>query len=380
MGRPGGARCSSNATSSKSPTSSTFLTTCWYLDAPSVEAWLDRNDGGRHDRGYTVYFVNWYGRPDFRFHVYGKTDEPDRRHRPQLRPQNDSRRMTAWGGSSGRISLHDLSAGPEAWTGKLERRRRRPQRGRRARLPHPSDLGGRRRSGIPATGRWLGNDLGVVTRFVANQPAVHLVAALRPAGYGAGRGGAKVAHVAMFEDDDDAKRLGWTTSMARSCVRGCGNWSPTTRGESARASPIRSTLSPRPRSTRSARSGPATSCRDAGRPSERRSHSSSASSARARRLFAAISTQSTTWQAGRVQRLARLGYIGLPTSGSGPTARKWFSCVFDRPGSVTEARARGCCGTRRATPRLRDRGSRCAARRRGRQRLPRRSPRDGSRR
>ena len=47
-----------------------------YIDAPSVERWLKRNDV-RDDKGYTIYFVNWYGRPDFKFHVYEKTDEPD---------------------------------------------------------------------------------------------------------------------------------------------------------------------------------------------------------------------------------------------------------------------------------------------------------------
>src|SRR5262249_5688147 len=40
-----------------------------YIDAPKVEKWLDENDRGpREDRGYTVYFVNWWGRDDFRFH------------------------------------------------------------------------------------------------------------------------------------------------------------------------------------------------------------------------------------------------------------------------------------------------------------------------
>ena len=26
---------------------------------------------------YTIFFVNWYGRDDFKYHVYTKTDEPD---------------------------------------------------------------------------------------------------------------------------------------------------------------------------------------------------------------------------------------------------------------------------------------------------------------
>ena len=75
-----------------------------YLDAPSVEAWLHRNDGARDDRAYTIYFVNWYGRPDFRFHVYEKTDEPDVDTGHNF-GRRESRRMIAWGGSSSRTWL-----------------------------------------------------------------------------------------------------------------------------------------------------------------------------------------------------------------------------------------------------------------------------------
>src|SRR5262245_27257797 len=49
-----------------------------HVDGPLVEKWLGENDtdpGGA--RGYTLYFLNWYGRDDFEFHVYTKTDEPD---------------------------------------------------------------------------------------------------------------------------------------------------------------------------------------------------------------------------------------------------------------------------------------------------------------
>jgi hypothetical protein len=177
-----------------------------YLDAPSVEAWLQRNDGGHHDRGYAVYFVNWYGRPDFRFHVYGKTDEPDPDTGHNFGRLNDSRRMTAWGGSSSRIWFLDLSAGPEAWTGSWN--------------VDDEDLDG---DGVYdsritpiweyaeagyALPEWLGNDLGVVTRFVAINLLFTSSPLYDPMGTAPGAGGGKVAHVAMLEDDGDAGRSG----------------------------------------------------------------------------------------------------------------------------------------------------------------------------
>jgi hypothetical protein len=177
-----------------------------YLDAPSVEAWLHRNDSGREDRAYTVYFVNWYGRPDFRFHVYGKTDQPDPDTGYNFGRLSDSRRMTSWGGSSGRIWFHDLSAGPEAWTGSWN--------------VDDDDLDGdsvydSRISPIweyaeagYAPPEWLGNDLGAVTRFVAINLLFTSSPLYDPMVTAPGAGGSKVAHVAMFEDDGDAGASG----------------------------------------------------------------------------------------------------------------------------------------------------------------------------
>ena len=49
-----------------------------HIDAPTVERWLaDHPPAGVDTRQNTIFFVNWYGRPDFKFHVYTKTDEPD---------------------------------------------------------------------------------------------------------------------------------------------------------------------------------------------------------------------------------------------------------------------------------------------------------------
>ena len=47
-----------------------------YIDAPTVERYLAGHDGDEQ-RGYTIFFINWYSRRDFQFHVYTKTDEAD---------------------------------------------------------------------------------------------------------------------------------------------------------------------------------------------------------------------------------------------------------------------------------------------------------------
>jgi hypothetical protein len=81
------------------------------VSATRVEDWLNRHDS-RSDRGYTIYFVNWHGRSDFRFHVYNKTDEPD----PDTGvnfgelPQYA---INSWGGKTSRAWFYDFSAGPE---------------------------------------------------------------------------------------------------------------------------------------------------------------------------------------------------------------------------------------------------------------------------
>lgn len=83
-----------------------------YIDAPLVERWLATNDTDAPSKGYTIYFINWYGHPGFSFHVYTKTDDPD----PDT-GFNFGRRaqgaMHAWGGTSSRSWFYDFSAGPE---------------------------------------------------------------------------------------------------------------------------------------------------------------------------------------------------------------------------------------------------------------------------
>ena len=104
------------------------ITSNYEIDAPSVEKYLAFNaPQGVDTKRNTVYFINWFGRSDFKFHVYTKLGEPD----PDTGTEfglRSSRKMIAWGGttandeenglgSTRRVWFHDLSAGPELWTG-----------------------------------------------------------------------------------------------------------------------------------------------------------------------------------------------------------------------------------------------------------------------
>ncbi|WP_052606154.1 hypothetical protein [Calidithermus timidus] len=106
------------------------ITENYWIDAFQTEKWLAENAGqlGIDTKNYTVFFINWYGRSDFKHHVYVKTDEPDPDTGFNFGELLSSRKMSAWGGSTpddrqganaslskvARIWFHDLSAGPEA--------------------------------------------------------------------------------------------------------------------------------------------------------------------------------------------------------------------------------------------------------------------------
>jgi len=97
-----------------------------YIDAPSVERYLAYNPPrGVNTKRNTIFLVDWYGRTDFKFHVYRKTGEPDPDTGYDFGVQRDSRKMMGWGGttaddeetglgSTRRVWFTDLSAGPEA--------------------------------------------------------------------------------------------------------------------------------------------------------------------------------------------------------------------------------------------------------------------------
>ena len=102
-----------------------------WIDAPAVEKRLIATaPQGVDTRRPTIFFINWYGRDDFRFHVYSKTGEPDPDTGKDFGEVEDDRKLVAWGGTTpddeetglGRSTAHrvwfyDLSAGPEAWAG-----------------------------------------------------------------------------------------------------------------------------------------------------------------------------------------------------------------------------------------------------------------------
>jgi hypothetical protein len=101
-----------------------------FIDAPSVEKWLiDHAPGSVDTRRNTIFFINWWGRADFKFHVYTKFGEPDPDTGYDFGINRQTRKVIAWGGTAAadeetglgsrgerRVWFHDLSAGPESWT------------------------------------------------------------------------------------------------------------------------------------------------------------------------------------------------------------------------------------------------------------------------
>ena len=176
--------------------------TVWYIDAPSAENWLMSNAGRLNvntGKGYTIFFVNWYSRPDFQFHVYTKTDyaDPDTGYNfGQLRA---TRKIIAWGGTHGRTWFYDLSAGPEAWTDNwfVDSPDLNGDGIEEYRMPPiwEYDADGYR---DPAD---LGQDLGLVTRFVAINLLFTSSPLYDPLATSPGPEGRKVANIEMFELD-----------------------------------------------------------------------------------------------------------------------------------------------------------------------------------
>ena len=172
-----------------------------YIDAPSVEKFLAGGDSDDQP-GYTIYFVNWYGRPDFRFHVYTKTDEPDPDTDYNFGAIRGSRKMIAWGGTSSRSWFYDLSAGPESWTNNWEVDDVDVPASE-YRLPpiweySPSGYGAAHN---------LGEDLGLVARFVGIDLLFTTSPLYDPLVTSPDVGGAKIAHVSMLEDDSTSSGL-----------------------------------------------------------------------------------------------------------------------------------------------------------------------------
>jgi len=176
-----------------------------HIDAAQAEAWLAEHTealipGARRKRGYTVYFIDWYGREDFRFHVYDRPDVVDQDTGVPF-GELDSRKISAWGGTHHRGWFLDLSAGPESWTfnwlvdepdvdgdGVPDHRI----------LPSWEYAEGGHRS--PAA---LADDLGLVTRFVAIDSLFTASPVYDPMVPAPGLHGRKRVHVEAFDDDGD---------------------------------------------------------------------------------------------------------------------------------------------------------------------------------
>ncbi len=142
---------------------------------------------GVDTRRNTIYLINWYGRSDFKFHVYTKTDEPDPDTGYDFGELRESRKLIAWGGttaddeenglgSTRRVWFHDLSAGPEAWAGNWNVDDADLDGDGVRRLPDPGGVGVRR---LAATGlAALTGDLAHAHPVRRARPADDHVAAL----------------------------------------------------------------------------------------------------------------------------------------------------------------------------------------------------------
>ena len=176
-----------------------------HIDAPAVEKWLANRF--ERERGYTIVFINWYDHPDFNFHVYTKTDEPDPDTGYNFGELNASRKMIAWGGTDSRLWFYDLSAGPEAWTENY--------------IVDVTDIDGDGTDEYRMPPIWeytedgyrdpsaLSTDLGWVTRFVGINLLFTTSPLYDPLVAAPGLGGDRVTHIVMFEDDPNSQGTDW---------------------------------------------------------------------------------------------------------------------------------------------------------------------------
>lgn len=185
------------------------ITRTRYIDAPSVEQWLETNttnllpnNGGR---AYTLYFINWYSRTDFQDHMYTKTDEPDPDTGYNFGEQRPSRKLIAWGGQFGRSWFYDLSAGPESWTYNY--------------IVDDKDLDGDGIENYRMPPVWeydprgyrnpsaISSDLGKVTRFIGVNLLFTSSPIYDPLVAAPGPDGKRVVHVEMLQDDPASNGL-----------------------------------------------------------------------------------------------------------------------------------------------------------------------------
>jgi hypothetical protein len=188
-----------------------------YIDAPSVEQWLARSLP--QNKGYTIVFINWYGRPDFKFHLYTKTDQPNPDTGYNFGALRDSRKMIAWGGGETRLWFYDLSAGPEAWSTNY--------------IVDQTDLDGNGVEDYRMPPIWeyapggyrspsaLSKDLGLVARYVAIDLLFTPSPLYDPLASAPQVSGKKIVQINMLEDDPASLGTDWIhTDLVQSKFRG----------------------------------------------------------------------------------------------------------------------------------------------------------------
>ncbi len=178
-----------------------------YIDGPTVEKWLNSHLLVDQSKAYTIVFINWYGRSDFKFHVYTKTDQPDPDTGYNFGELRASRKMIAWGGGKSRTWFYDLSAGPEAWTNNWDVDDADVDGDTIPdyRMPPIWEYtpGGYR---LPAA---LTDDLATITRYVGIDLLFTTSPLYDPMVTATGVGGQKVVNINMLEDDPLSHGTAW---------------------------------------------------------------------------------------------------------------------------------------------------------------------------
>jgi hypothetical protein len=174
-----------------------------YIDGPAVEGWLADNANPRQD-GYTLYFINWYGREDFAFHAYTKIGAPDPDTGVDFGSFQTSA-LTSWGGTRSRSWFYDFSAGPEWNTANwvVDVRDLDGDDVEEYRMPPIWEYAPRGYRAPDA----LGYDMGLLARYVAIDLLFTPSPLYDPLITAPGARGRKIADITMFEDDPASNGL-----------------------------------------------------------------------------------------------------------------------------------------------------------------------------
>jgi hypothetical protein len=183
-----------------------------YIDGPTVERWLE-NHAQPRTNGYTLYFINWFGRDDFTFHAYTKMGDPD----PDTGVDFgnfQSGALISWGGTRSRSWFYDFSAGPEFNTTNwvVDVLDLNGDGGEEYRMPPIWEYAANGYRSPDA----LGYDMGLLARYVGIDLLFTPSPLYDPLITAPGAFGRKIADITMFEDDPDSSGLDFIdTGFAR---------------------------------------------------------------------------------------------------------------------------------------------------------------------